>query len=227
MDWNTLIFDPLRLLLRQFGAVLPHVFSSVLMVLAGWAIAHLTRLLVVRTLHWFKVDRLSEKARLTPALERSGIRFSFVEVIGELAYWLILLVTIIAALQFIGVPAASAWLEQLGYFVPRLAVSIVILLLGMLLASFLAATIRTACLNAGLLHGRLLGQMMYVLVSAMTVIMALEQLRIVTRTFEVALYIMLASAGLAMALAVGLGGQELIRRLLDELWERWKSPPPS
>jgi hypothetical protein len=141
-----------------------------------------------------------------------------------MAYWLILASGVLVALQVVGIVAAADWLTRLGSFIPRLVISIVIFLFGMLLASFLGATVRAAGLNAGLPQGHLAGQAVFGLVMLVTVIVALEQLQVVTRTIEVALYVLLGTFGLAFALALGLGSQEFVKRFLEEvLWERWKS----
>jgi hypothetical protein len=103
-------------------------------------------------------------------------------------------------------------------------VSIVVFLFGMLLASFLGATVRAASLNAGFPQGHLVGQVVYTLVLVVTIIVALEQLQVVTRTIQVALYILMATFGLAFALALGLGAQGLMKRFLEDIvWEKWKS----
>lgn len=224
MDWRQLVVEPLRLVVERFAVFVPKVVGALVILVVGWAVAGMLRRVVVRLLQVLKVDRLAEKARLSDVLRRGAIRLSTVELFGQLGYWLVMIATIIVALQFMGVTVAAEWLERFGYFIPRLVVSIVILLFGMLIASFLGATVRAASLNAGFPHGHLLGQTVYATVVILTVIVALEQLQVVTRTIEVALYILLGAFGLAFALALGLGSQRIVRRFLEEmLGEKWTS----
>lgn len=223
MDWRQLVVEPLRTLAERFVIFVPKVIGALVILVVGWAVAGVLRKAVVRLLQAFKVDRLAEKAKLGDVLRRGAIRLTVVELLGQLGYWLVIIATIIVALQFMGVTVATEWLERFGYFIPRLVVSIVILLFGMLIASFLGAIVRAASLNAGFPQGHLLGQAVYAAVVILTIIVALEQLQVVTRTIEVALYILLAAFGLAFALALGLGSQEFVKRFLAELWERWKT----
>ena len=224
MDWSHLIVDPLRLLLAQPVLFIPKVVGALLILGVGWAVANVFRMVMVRALRAIGLERLAEKAKLSDALQRGAIRLTVVELLGQLVYWLLMIASVMVALQFVGIAAAEDWLTQFGAFIPRIIVSIVVFLFGMLLASFLGATVRAASLNAGFPQGHLVGQAVYTMVLLVTIIVALEQLQVVTRTIEVALYILMATFGLAFALALGLGSQGFVKRFLeDRLREKWKS----
>jgi hypothetical protein len=223
MDWSVTL-EPLKAILDRFLYLLPKVSWALIIVLVGWLVAGLLRQAVVRLLQAVKIDELSDKARISEVLRRGAIRLTFVELLGELTYWLIMIACIAVALQFMGMAVAAVWLEQFGYFIPRIIVSVVILLFGMLVAGFLGATLRAASLNAGFPYGYLIGQIVTTTIVLLTVLIALEQLHVVTRTIEIALYIVLISCGLAFALAFGLGGQHVVREMLADMRERWKTP---
>lgn len=224
MDMTQLVMDPLRTVGASLSIFLPKAFWSIVLVTVGWLLAKVTEFLVVRVLRAIGVERLAEKGKLSEVLRRGAIRFSFVEVLGRITYWLIIAAAILVALQVVGIAAATDWLAQLGAFIPKLIICIVIFLFGMLLSSFLGATVRAASLNAGFPQGHLAGQAVSTLVLLVTVIVALEQLQVVTRTIEVALYILLATFGLAFALALGIGAHGFVKRFLEEvMWEKWKS----
>ncbi len=224
MNWNVLI-DPLRAIADRFLFLLPRVTGAIIILLVGWLLARLLRQAVIRLLQALRIDHLAEQTRLSDVLRRGDVRLTLVELLGELTFWLIMVACTATALQFMGMTVAALWLEQFGYFIPRVVISVVILLFGMLVAGFLAATTRAMSFNAGFPYGTLLGQAISTTVVLLTVLIALEQLHVVTRTIEVALYILMASCGLACALAVGLGGQDFVRQLLAEMRERWKSSP--
>lgn len=224
MDWSHLVVDPLRLWLAQLALFIPKVVGALLILGVGWTVANAFRMVMVRVLRAIGLERLAEKARLSEVLHRGAVRLTVVELLGQLVYWLLMMASVMVALQFVGIAAAADWLVQFGAFIPRIIVSIVVFLFGMLLASFLGATVRAASLNAGFPQGHLAGQAVHTLVLLVTVIVALEQLHVVTRTIEAALYILLGTFGLAFALALGLGSQGFVKQFLeDRLGEKWKS----
>lgn len=226
MNDTSRAWESLQVLLDHLSAALPHFALALGILIAGWTAAHVLRALLVRLLRAVGLERIAERARVSDILRRGDIRQSFVELLGSLAYWLLLIATVIVALQYIGISAAAEWLTQLGAFVPRIIVSIVIFLFGTLLASFLGTTVRVASLNAGMPQGHLAGQAVHTIALIVTIIIALEQLQVVTRTIEVALYILMGTFGLAFALALGLGAQGFVKRFLEDLvWNRWKGGP--
>lgn len=219
-----MILEPLRLLLAQLEIAIPQIFGALLILVVGWAIAQLFRLMTVGFFRAVKLERLAEKAKLSDMLRQGAIQLTFVELLGQLVYWLMIIATVMVALQFVGIASASEWLTQFGAFIPRMILSIVVFLFGMLLASFLGNTVRAASLNTGFPHGHFVGQTVYTIVLLVTLIVALEQLHVVTRTIEAALYILMGTFGLAFALALGLGSSRIVRRLLEQtVWEKWKS----
>lgn len=218
------ILEPLRVLVLQLEVVIPQLCGALLILVVGWAIARLFQAITVRLFQALGLARLADKAKLSEILRRGAIRLTFVELLGRIVYWLILVASVMVALQFLGITAASEWLTQFGAFIPRMIVSVVVMLFGTLLASFLGSAVRAASLNAGFPQGYLVGQAVYTIVLLVTVIVALEQLQVVTRTIEVALYILMGTVGLAFALAIGLGSSRIVRRFLEEtVWEKWKS----
>jgi len=224
MAWLYSILEPLRLLLAQAPLIISKLLGALVILVAGWAVASVLRRFVVRVLRAIGLERLAEKAKLSEVLQRGAIRLTAVELFGQLIYWLMMVAAVMVALQVAGIAAAEDWLARFGSFVPRIVVSIAICLFGMLLASFLGTSVRVASLNAGFPQGHLVGQAVYTMVLLVTIIVALEQLQVVTRTIEVALYILMATFGLAFALALGLGSQGLVKRFLEDmLWEKWKS----
>jgi hypothetical protein len=225
MAWAQPILDPLWLFLAQLSALIPKLLSALLIFGVGWALANVLRRIAVKLLRTVGVERLAEKAKLSDALRRGEIRLTFVELLGQLVYWLVMIAAMMVALQVVGIAAASDWLGRFGAFIPKIIVSIIVFLLGILLASFLGATVRAASLNAGFPHGHLVGQAVYTVVLLVAIIVALEQLQVVTRTIEVALYILMATFGMAFALALGLGSQGFVKRFLEDfIWEKWKPP---
>ncbi len=223
MDWRSMILEPLRVLFDRFGYYVPRVFGGILILVVGWVVAAALQQILLRVLRALNIDQLSEKTRLCDVLQSGAIRLTLSELLSSLAFWLVIIGSIIVGMQFAGMTAAAEWLERFGYFIPRIIAGVLILLIGLWIASFLSAVVRAASLNAGVTHGHLLGQGVYAAILLVTVIVALEQLQVVTRTIEIALYILLGSCGLAAALAVGLGSQELVKRYFLELWERRKT----
>jgi len=156
-----LILGPLKLLAERLVVLVPRLALALLALILGWVAALLLKRLIIRLLQAVRVDRLAEKSKLSELLRQGSVRLTFVELLGELAYWLLMIAVVIGSLELVGVSAAQQWLKRFGYFVPNVLLSLVILLFGMLTASFFGAAVRAASLNAGFPHGYLLGQVVH------------------------------------------------------------------
>jgi hypothetical protein len=216
MTWEQTVIEPMQVLMNHWAAFVPRAIAATVTLIVGWVLALAVRFLLARGLRFLRVDRLSERTKLNDALRRGGLRVPLVELLAVLAYWIVLAASLMAVLQVLGMSVAALWLERFGYFVPRLIASVVILLLGTLVAGFIGTTVRVASLNAGFPYGEAVSHAVSTAILVVAVIVSLEQLQVVTRTIEIALYILLGSFGLALALALGLGSQEWVRQTLSD-----------
>jgi hypothetical protein len=108
-------------------------------------------------------------------------------------------------------------------YIPNVIAAIFILILGMFMATLLRNIVQTAANNAGLYQAKFLGKLVESAVIVFAVIITLEQLNIGARIIELTISVVLASFGLAMAIAFGLGCKELAGKFVAELLDKMKS----
>lgn len=65
-----------------------------------------------------------------------------------MAYWIVMLVVLVAALNALQLTATAELLQRLVGFLPTIVTAIVVLILGILAAGLLATTVRTIASNA-------------------------------------------------------------------------------
>ncbi len=75
-----------------------------------------------------------------------------------MGYWIVMLVVLVAALNALQLTATAELLQQLTGFAPNIVTAIVVLILGILAAGFLTATVRTVASSAGIAQAPVLGQ---------------------------------------------------------------------
>ena len=139
------------------------------------------------------------------------------QLISRTAWWLCLLAGI-----FIGIYAFDASFSGTGtvsvFFLPyvtHVVGTVVVLVVGILLARFLSRTVLIGAVNAQLQYARFLSQGVKWLVLVLTVAMALEHIGIGGAIIEVAFGILFGGIVLTLALAIGLGSRELVSRSIE------------
>ena len=106
-------------------------------------------------------------------------------------------------------------LQEFFRFVPRLLVGLLVLAFGFLIGNFLWRASLLAAVNAGLPGARLLSGALRVLVIAIGVVMALEQVGLATAVVLTAFAITFGAFMLGAAIAFGLGGRDAAKQLLE------------
>jgi hypothetical protein len=195
----------------------------IFILIIGYLISRLIKAVVTRGLRAVKLDDLADKIELDSLLEKGGIKYSLSEMIGLICYWLSLLVTFVVAINAIGLTVAADLLNKVVLYVPNVIAAIFILILGMFMATVLKNIIQTAANNAGLSHVNMLSKSVEIIIMVFAIITALKQLRLDIRLIEMTISIGLASIGLALALAFGLGCKEAAGKYLNEFVEKIKS----
>lgn len=193
----------------------------------GWLIAKFLKGLVFRLLLMVRFDMASEKAGIDSVLVRADIRQSPAELLAVLVYWLVLLATLVAAVSALGLNQVSEVLTRCLVYAPRVIAAMVVLILGLFLASFLAGVVRAAAANAGMAESDALALLVRYAVVAFTAAVTLEELGIAPELVRSAFVILFGAVALGLALAFGLGCKDLARewmvRFLDSARARRKS----
>ena len=222
MDWNIVLLDPLRAMLIRVGAFLPKLVALLVILIVGWLIAKLIQVAIARALKLIRLDTLSDKSGLSNLLAKGGVKYSLSELLGILVYWLAMLIVIMAALNLLNLTVAAELLNRAIAYIPRVIASIFILVIGMYLAALISAIVRTTASNAGIGQARLLGKLAQIVLVVFAITVALEQLEIGTLIITSVINIVLASLGLGMALAFGLGCKDIAGRFMSDIIEKLK-----
>ncbi len=218
MDWDAILLEPIRALLDQLVGFLPNLLAVLAILIGGWIVAKLIKTGLVRLLGAVKADSVAERIQLAEMLARGGIERTFSQLVGALAYWIVMLVVLVAALNALQLTATAELLQRLVGFLPTIVTAIVVLILGILAAGFLGATVRAVASNSGIAQAQVLGQFAQVVVIIFAVVVALQQVQV--QFVGDAFLIILAAIGFGLALAFGLGCKDLAGRWMSDLVDR-------
>ncbi len=221
-SWEVVLIEPARSVLTQISQFMVNVLLVIVILIIGWLLSKLLKTVVTRGLGIIKLDTLSSRIELDKILDKGGITYTLSELIGVICYWFGLLITFMVAINAIGLTIAAELLNKVVLYIPNVIAAVFILIIGMFAATALKNIVKTAANNAGLSEGKLLGQIVEVIVMIFTIFVALEQLNIGIRVTELTVGIILGSFGLALALSFGLGCKEIAGKFVAELVEKLK-----
>lgn len=217
MNWMTVVVaDPIKAMLIKIWSYVPTIIGAIVILIVGWLIAKLLEAIVVKVLKAIKLDMASDKAGLSNILAQGDIKVTLSELLGGLVYWIIMLLVVVAALNALNLASAADLLSRLVAYVSNILVAIFVLILGTFLANFVSSIVRTAASNAGIGNAKLLAKITNIVLVIFTVIIAIEQLNIATAFIALTINVMLASIGIGIALAFGLGCKDIAGKQMQE-----------
>ena len=123
--------------------------------------------------------------------------------------WFLIAASVIVATSLLAPNLLSDIPAQVLRFLPRLGVALVILWVGAVVANLLRQVVEASLTSVQVAQAGAIGRIAYWVVLGLAILMAADQLGIQTGVLQAALFILLLVAGVAVALAVGLGGRAL------------------
>lgn len=221
-DWQMVMLEPAKLILGQIGQFVISVLKVIIILIIGWLISKLIRALATKILRVLKFDEISERIELDGLLAKGGIKYSFSELVGVICYWLALLITFVIAVNAVGLTIAADLLSKIILYIPNIIAAIFILILGIFISKLLSNIVQTAANNAGLAQGNILSKLVEIITVVFSIAIALEQLNIGSKIIELTVSILLASLGLGLALAFGLGCKDIAGKSVADFLEKLK-----
>ena len=198
-----------------FVLFVPRLVAAAIIFAGGFVIAILARRGVRRLLAWLRFDRLALRTGASEMLRVADMPSAEL-LLAKIVFWIVWIGFIVSAVDTLQFGPFQGLVEEFFRFVPRFLVALLVLALGFLVGNFLWRATLLASVNAGLPAARLLSGTLRLLVIAIAVVMALEQLGLATTVVLTAFAIAFGALMLGLAIAFGLGGQDAARSLLEQ-----------
>jgi hypothetical protein len=200
-------------ILESIARFLPGALVFLVLLAGALVVAIILRYVLRRALNGLDLDRRAELlgiplAEWTPS--RSASAF-----VASVAYWTVLALGLLIALTALDATLPSQFAVTVLQYVPHLVAALVILVVGNVVARFLARTTLIEAVNMGAQYARVLSLTVKWLVLLVASAMALDHIGIGRTVLLLAFGILFGGVVLAIALAVGLGARDVVSRALE------------
>ena len=218
LDWTSALQSALNTLLSKLSVILPDLIGAILILIVGSILAMLLGSLVGSGTKKLKLDTALEKTLLYPVSQNLGIKINVSKLLGELVKWFVLIIVFIAAADVAKMPQVTDFFNEVLLYLPNVFVAVFILVVGSLLAAFVANLITTSLKDdLGYLSG-----IAKFAIYTFAILAAMNQLQISRPLVEILFTGIVATA----VLAFGLGGKDtagdIVRKIYDDFQNRKK-----
>ncbi|MDQ3466542.1 MAG: hypothetical protein M3500_18085 [Actinomycetota bacterium] len=181
---------------------LPKLIGFLLILIIGYIIAKIIAKIITKVLQKVGFDKAVEKGGVKKALDKS--QYDASDILAKIVFYAVMLFVLSTAFGVFGDNPISDYLAAIIGYLPKVFVAILIVVI----ASAIAAGAKSLIQNSlgGLSYGAVLANVVSVLILALGVIAALNQLQIAENVVNGLLYAGLAALVGVIVVAVGGGG---------------------
>jgi hypothetical protein len=197
-----------------FVLFMPRLVAATIIFAGGFVLSLAARRVIHRFLVWLHLDRLSRRSGASEMLRAADMPTAEL-LIAKIVFWIVWIGFIVSAVDTLQFAPFQGLVHEFFLFVPRFLVALLVFTLGFLIGNFLWRATLLAAVNAGLPGARVLSGAVRILVIAIGVVMALEQIGMATSVVRTAFAIMFGALMLGAAIAFGLGGRDAAKHLIE------------
>lgn len=215
-ELKQLFIDSLNQFVQNAGAYLPNVIGAITLILAGLIFAWSIKWLILRLGVGF--DKIIQKMGIASLHAR--LKWPLSSIIGWLFYWLIILISLRAALASLQLPSLAELLGRLITSLPTLLIAFIVIFGGVIFGNSIRDRILTNTRSIGRNQAEMLGQISRIIIITLAVIVGLTQIGLDVRLFEHILIIIVAAVVGAIGLAFGLGAGPTVSNIISARYVR-------
>lgn len=201
-------------LVHMIAEFLPRFLVMLIIIVIGLLVAFVLKYILRALLSLTKLDRVSDDAGASRVLRMAHLP-PMTELLSRSIFWVTWIGFILVGLSVLGVAGLQEQISRLFMFLPEVFVAILILFLGAVIANFLSRTALLAAVNAGHPSPKILSWSIRFVIWILAISMTLEELGVARQTVISAFSIIFGASMLGLAIAFGLGGQDLARKCLE------------
>jgi small-conductance mechanosensitive channel len=199
---------------HMMAEFLPRLVVMLIIGLVGLLIAFSLKYLLRAILHFTRLDRLSEESGASRILRHAALP-SITELLSRSLFWLTWLGFILVGISVLGIAGLQEQISHLFQLLPQVLIAILILFVGLLVGNFFSRAALLTAVNAGYRSPQLWSGSIRFVIWILAISMALEQIGLARQTVISAFSIIFGALMLGLAIAFGLGGQDLARKSLE------------
>ena len=200
--------------LTELAGLLPGLAALILAVILsvgiGWVLAMVAR----RVLISLRFDERVSRWGFTSMGEGSPLGRP-TSLVSRSLFLLVVLTGFLIGIAAFDFAWTSLFVRSVLAYIPNILGAVLVLIVGTVIARFVARSVLIGAVNLNLQYARLLSEGIKWLVIVLAVAMALEHLRIARGVVELAFGILFGGIVFGLALAVGLGSKDLITKSLE------------
>lgn len=220
--WGDAMIEAFQEMMKRMALLLPKLLALISFVILGFVVGLVVKAILVRVLKAVRLDMLSERWGVQTGLNNAGLKQPLSDVVARVAFWMVFVMFVFMGIDALDLPATAELMGRLMGFLPSVIAAGLLLFVGILLANFVAEAALIAAVNAQIQEARFITGLVRWSMLLFTASMVLTQLGIAKEIVVSAFSIIFGGVVMALAIAIGLGGRNIARDVMERRWRKTK-----
>lgn len=204
----------------EIAGFVPNFIATIVVVAVGYLVSKLVKKWLSSLIHKLGFDKLCNKLGVETALGTLGVNASASQLIGGIFHLFFMLIILIVAADTLGLQRVSMVLDSFVLYLPKIWGALFIALIGLFIAKKVKSQVHDSLHNLGVEYGGAAGQIVQVFVLFITFSLVIGQLELETQLLNTIFTVLIASLGIALALALGLGTKSIANSIVSGVYAR-------
>ena len=213
-SWKDTFVDTFAGAMKDIIEKTPVVLFAVLVLVLGYVVARFVAKFTSALCEAIGLQHAAEQGGLVQSMRQVGINRTVPAIVGNIVFWLLMCVFVMAAFNILGLEAVSTAMQGIVAFIPKLLVATVVVVVGLLVATFMRGVVATSADRVGLSYAETLATGVYYVVALLTFMAAFDQLGVQFALLRELILIAFGAVALGFGLAFGFGGRDVMGGIL-------------
>ena len=199
---------------EQIIGIAPQIVAMVAVLVIGYVVAKFVAKTITTLAEKVGLQTAADRSGLADSMHHMGLQRNVPAIIGTIVFWMLMCVFLMAAFNILGLQTVSDAMQEIVHYIPKLLVATVLVVVGLLVASFLRGVVATSADRVGLSYAEHLANGCYYVFALLTFIAAFKQLGVQFDLLEQLILIAFGAVAVGFGLSFGLGGRDVMAGIL-------------
>lgn len=218
--WTQSFSNALSRFWTEIAGFLPNLIATIIIIIIGLLISKVVTKWFANVIEKLGFNTLCDMLGIEKGLKTLGFKSHPSIIVGQALYLFLILIILVAGADTLGLDRLSSILDELVLYLPKLVGAVVIALIGLFIAKTAKNQLAASFENMGLEYAEGAGRALQMLVLFITFSLVVGQLQLETELLNTVFTVLIASMGIALALALGLGTKAIANSIVSGIYAR-------
>jgi len=220
--WQSALITSWTQVWTSLLGIIPVVLGAIIVFSIGLVLAYWAKRMVTEFLKILRVEKISDQLGIEKFLKKAEVKLSFINILGSLVEWIIILVFFLSAVDILGLTAVSTVLTQVLSYIPNILAASLILGAGYIFSGLVENLVRGSLTSVDHSLAKPVGKLARWILLLVTFFAAVDQLQIARGLINTFFQGLTYTIVLVIGLSVGLGARDLVSKILTDWYEKIK-----